>query len=74
MISSFVAELQNIKNKLCHHSGKTEREELPLAVSNDDEGRRSGMSFSSLSLVVFSFRVLSCRCFTTLLFNPKNIP
>ncbi|CAB4025646.1 Hypothetical predicted protein [Paramuricea clavata] len=41
MLDDLEAELQNIRNQLCRHSGKTVREELPLGLSNDNEGRRS---------------------------------
>ena len=41
-LPSLTAELQNIKNQLCLHTGKKDREELPLGLSNDSEERRSG--------------------------------
>ena len=41
-LPSLTAELQNIKNQLCRQTGKKDREELPLGLSNDREERRSG--------------------------------
>ena len=55
MFSTFSAELQNIKNQLCRHTGKKDREELPLGLSNDGEERRSGRG-CSLSFVQFDVK------------------
>ena len=57
---SVSAELQNIKNQLCRHRGKTDGEDLPFALPSDDEERRSGMCVAVLFFTTMTKSPIFC--------------